>query len=105
MRIQGCGNGYTIWLSAQDTEDWARRPGASWPCSTLAGHRLRIEVDSNGLCNLSVDGRYGDVDGHELDACVADHLPAEYRHLWPVWGPAPAAGELSRTVGFMLGGC
>lgn len=84
--------GYTLWLSARDTYRWANRSGARWPGSTLADHRLVVTVDQNGLCDLTVDGRYdwadldgNDLDGNELDALVADHVPAGCRHLWPVW--------------------
>ena len=81
------GSGYTLWLSAADTYAWAHRPGAAWPCSTLADHRLRIEVDQNGLCYLTVDGKSAgnNIDGQELDSCVAYHLPADCRRLWPTW--------------------
>ena len=77
--------GYTMWLSARDTDNWAHQPDTSWPCSQCAGHRLRVEVDSNGLCDFTIDGRFGDMDGTELDAIVADYLPDALRHLWPVW--------------------
>ena len=44
-----------------------------------------VGVDSNGLCEFTMNGRDGDVSGDELQAIVADHLPADCRHLWPVW--------------------
>lgn len=81
--------GYAMWLSARDTYDWAHKVGASWPCSTLSGERCMVGVDSNGLYDFTLNGRYGDCDGTELDAIVSDHLPADCRHLWPVWGPTP----------------
>jgi hypothetical protein len=77
--------GYTLWLSARDTYDWASKLDAVWPGSTLSDHRLMVSVDSNGLCELTLDGHQFNADGHELDAVVSDHLPAAYRHLWPVW--------------------
>ena len=75
--------GYTLWLSKNDTENWATRSGNSWPCSTARGKALLIVCDAMGIC----DGNKAalQVDGHELDAIVSDHLPKEYRHLWPVW--------------------
>lgn len=91
MRIQRHRNGetitgYTMWLSSSDTHHWARKPGASWPCSTLSGDRCVVVVDSNGLCDMAINGQSGaECDGTELDAIVADHLPADCRHLWPVW--------------------
>lgn len=79
--------GYTLWLSARDTYDWTHKPGACWPCSTLSDKCIVVCVDSNGLCDLTVNGRSdsGNIDADELRAIVADHLPAGYRHLWPVW--------------------
>jgi hypothetical protein len=77
--------GYTLWLSADDTYNWATRPHKSCPCSTLRGSRLVVQVDSNGLCDIAIDGKLGDCDGTELDAIVSDHLPPALRHLWPVW--------------------
>ena len=79
--------GYTLWLSARDTYDWAHRVGHTWPCSTLSKNRCRIDVDSNGLCDFSVNGKSdnGEIDGCELDACVSNHIPLEVQHLWPTW--------------------
>lgn len=85
MRIKAHDHGYTLWLSARDTHAWATRPGSRWPCSTLADHRVVVEVDRNGLCGLAIDGRDGDCDGNELDAIVSDHLPPAARRFWPTW--------------------
>ena len=90
MRIRGDKTGYVMNLSARETYDWAHTPGASWPCSELAGHAVRVEIDSNGLCDLAVRGAAGFDGGDELAACVGDFLPAEYRHLWPTWETVPA---------------
>ena len=94
MRIMAQPNntGYTIWLSAKDTYNWAHRPGARWPCSELSNNRFVACVDSNGLCDFSLNGSNqgdDDVSGDELSACIADHLPAHLRHLWPVWAEKP----------------
>ena len=89
MRIQRNNqSGYVIWLSAHDTYEWAHRPGEYWPCSTLSNKRCMIDVDSNGLCDMTVNGRdvTDDINGDELDAIVADHLPKDLHHFWPVWG-------------------
>jgi hypothetical protein len=85
MRIKVHDTGYVLWLSARDTYDWATRPGAAWPCSQLSDHRCVVVVDSNGLCDFTLDGRDADVDGNELDACVADHIPQSARKFWPTW--------------------
>jgi len=87
------GNGYVMWLSARDTYAWANTPGTMWPCSKVAGHRLVVAVDRNGLYELTFDEHRENVglDGNELDAIVADHLPKGLRHLWPTWEQAEAA--------------
>jgi hypothetical protein len=74
MRLNMRTSSVSLWLSANDTKSWANRAGARWPCSQLAGHRIFAEFDSHGLCDLTIDGRYGDCDAHEFNACVADHL-------------------------------
>ena len=78
--------GYVMYLSANDTYAWAHKAGACWPCSRLSNHRAVISVDSNGLYDLTIDGRENAyIDADELQACVSDHLSADLRHLWPVW--------------------
>ena len=84
MRISKRDNGYTMWLSARDTYAWANKEGAVWPCSRLAGHRLAVVVNRNGLFELISDGHQtGSVNESELIAIVTDHLPKGLRHLWP----------------------
>ena len=87
MRIKRFGEKeYALWLSASDTYQWANRSGARWPCSAASGNRLALRVDENGLCELLVNGRDdADIGSDELSAIVADHLPRDLRHLWPVW--------------------
>lgn len=85
MRIRHLSNGYGLWLSANDTYYWAHKPGASWPCSDLADHRVYVGVDSNGLCDFAIDGEPGDCDGNELEAIVSDHLPEDLKKYWPCW--------------------
>ena len=69
MKIKG----NKIWLSANDTYNWAHKPGASWPCSQLSGHRVFAEFADNGdLVDYTVDGRIKDVDANELNAILAD---------------------------------
>lgn len=82
MRVERTNIGYIMRLSRQDTYNWAHKPGAAWPCSTLAGLHVWIEVDKNGLCDMNLP----DVDAHELEAIVSDHLPDDLRHMWPTWG-------------------
>ena len=73
---QDQGTGFTLWASARDTSEWATGY-PSWPCSTLRGHRFRADFDSNGLLDLTIDGRdrgatWDSIDGGELSAIVAD---------------------------------
>ena len=83
-------NGYRMRLSRDDTWGWAHRPGSVRPCSKVAGRSLAVVVDRNGLCGLAVDERDDvDLDGHELEAIVSDHLPMNLRHLWPTWEVRP----------------
>ena len=78
MRLQIRSDSVNLWLSARETEDWATRPGHSWPCSTLAGRRFFVHFDRHGLCDLTIDGRYdADCDVHELNAITADFLRAK----------------------------
>ena len=73
MRIVGKLNDCTAYLSAADTYQWAHRAGESWPCSTLSGHRVRVEVSRGDLVDFALDGRAGDCDGVELDAILSDY--------------------------------
>jgi hypothetical protein len=86
MKLKEINGGYQLWLSANDTYNWAHKAGASWPCSTLSDHRLFVLVDNNGLCDYTVDGKEcPDLSGDELTACVSDHLPESLHAFWPVW--------------------
>ena len=72
MKIHGKLNDCVATLSARDTDEWASKPGAAWPCSTLAGHRIRVEISDGDLVDFQIDGHDGDCDGVELDAILAD---------------------------------
>lgn len=76
MLLNDYGFSLRVRLSARDTEDWATYPGRAWPCSTLRGKRISATFDTNGLCDLSIDGKDApdDIDGDELSAIIADHL-------------------------------
>ena len=74
MRLKDNGDSLTIWLSARDTYEWAHRPGAAWPCSTLADKRVCASFDAHGLVESTVNGRWdNECDGHEFNAVIADH--------------------------------
>ena len=74
MKRQVWESGFNLWLSANDTYDWAHRPGRRWPCSQLSGKRLFVQYDRNGLCDLAVNGKIRDIDAQELTACVSDAM-------------------------------
>lgn len=77
MKFEDSGTGVTVWLSATDTYEWAHGR-CRWPCSELAGRRLRADFDSNGLLDYTIDGRPpGDrlyIPADEFSAVIADHL-------------------------------
>ena len=74
MRTQITDTGVKLWLSANDTYNWATRPRDSWPCSKLTGKRLFAEFDKGGLVVLAINSRMGDCSADELTAIVSDHL-------------------------------
>ncbi len=75
MRIKIDTGGFALWLSARETNEWRRRPGAVWPCSTIDGRRVALFVDMTGLVEFTVNGRDGvNIDGDELSAMMADFV-------------------------------
>ena len=76
MRMQVYDRTVKVWLSANDTYDWAHKSGASWPCSQLSGRRVFAEFCGGDLVDVSFDGGRGeqDCDGTEFNACFADHI-------------------------------
>ena len=69
-------------MSANDTYAWANKPGACWPCSTLAGRRFVAEFDSYGdLIDFAINGGRGnqDCDAAELNAITDDFRQFVYR--------------------------
>lgn len=80
-------DGGTIEIRAvnSDLQSWAKRPGAAWPCSTLAdcerGIVATLDIDSGDLVNLAPltpSPRIGEtlenVAGDELTAFLDDAL-------------------------------
>ena len=86
MRFKDSGNAITIWLSARDTVEWATRPGAAWPCSTLRGKRLCADFDMSGLIDLTINGKDGaDCDCHEFNAITSDFIETRITPDHLVW--------------------
>jgi len=73
-RVKSHGSCIDVWVSARDTQRWARR----WPCSDLAGKRLYAHYDTHGLLDLKVNGYYPrtDIDVNEFNALMCDVLKA-----------------------------
>ena len=75
MRIEKQGTTVKLWLSANDTYNWANRPNASWPCSVLAGKRLFAEFDDGDLVDFAVNGKRSlDVTADEFTAITDDFI-------------------------------
>ena len=75
MRVKDYGDSVLIWLSANDTYEWAHKSGAAWPCSQLSGKRMFAAFDTNGLYELTVNGKWPhDIQSDELNAITSDYL-------------------------------
>ena len=75
MKTQITKDHVKIWLSANETYNWAHRPNRRWPCSTLSNHKVFAEFDSNGLLDITIDGKSDfDCVDRELSAMCADFL-------------------------------
>ncbi len=73
MRTQKNGTTIKVWLSANDTYNWAHKAGASWPGSTLSDKRVFAEFEDGDLIDVAIDGKSSvDIDAHEFNAMVAD---------------------------------
>ena len=73
MRMEKRGLATKIWLSANDTYNWANKTGNKWPCSQLSGKRLFAEFNGGDLVDITIDGKTGiDVDNNEFNAIIAD---------------------------------
>ena len=73
MRILKNEFGTRLWLSANDTYEWAHKPGAAWPGSFLSDKRVFAEFEANGdLIDLGINNGRGDQDcpSDEFDAIV-----------------------------------
>jgi len=74
MRKQVNGKSVKLWLSANDTYNWAHRACKSWPCSQLSDNRVFVELYDGDLVDLAINGKMTDCDGNELNAIVQDFL-------------------------------
>ena len=63
------------------------RPGSAWLCSSLCNHRFCAGFDTNGLVDLTVDGRTPTehIDGNELSAICSDLLRDKLSTDHPVY--------------------
>ncbi len=75
MRIKKSDQSTQLWLSANDTYNWAHKSGASWPCSVLSGHRLYAQFSPSGdLIDMTIDGRLKDCPIDEFNAITSDFI-------------------------------
>lgn len=75
MRIEKSDHYTTLWLSANDTYNWAHRSGAKWPCSILSGYRLRAQFDEEqNLIDVTIDGQNRYCPADEFNAIVTDFM-------------------------------
>lgn len=80
MRIKKSDQGIQLWLSANDTYNWANKIGASWPCSDLSGHRLYAEFGKTGDLvdyTYTIDGKTEYCPQNEFDAITSDFINRE----------------------------
>ena len=76
-KITLTNDGVKLWLSANDTYQWAHKAGASWPCSFLADKPLFAEFDNTGdLVDLAINHGRGNQDcpSNEFTAITDDFL-------------------------------
>ena len=78
MRIKRNGTTVKLWLSVNDTYNWAHRPGARWPCSQLAGKRLFAKFDDGDLVEYTVNGLSVDIPRDEFTAITDDFIGGRY---------------------------
>jgi hypothetical protein len=75
MRIKEYNGAVSVWISATETNQWARR----WPCSELGGSRVFAAFARNGdLMDLAVDGKQWDGDANEFSALCADFIARKF---------------------------
>ena len=77
MRIQRINGYVNLWLSKNDTYQWATRPNESWPCSFLSGKSLFAQFAPNGdLVDMAINGGRGeqDCDSNEFNAITSDYI-------------------------------
>lgn len=75
MRIQRTGKTVKLWLSANDTYKWARKPGAAWPCSFLSNKRLFAKFDAGDLVDYTINGKEApNVPADEFNAITSDFI-------------------------------
>ncbi|MBK6942643.1 MAG: hypothetical protein IPH13_20900 [Planctomycetes bacterium] len=98
MRVVDNGDSIIVYLSASDTERFARR----WPCSELSGKRIVACFDRNGLYDLAVNGRASfDGSADEFNAITSDAIADAAKRkpsLLQNTAYFVACGQFQRTV-------
>ena len=85
MRTKIYDNQVMVWLNADETDTWGRK----WPCSGFRGERVFAAFDSNGIYDMTVNGKEtydrDDIDGNAFSCCIADHLRHKLNENHPVY--------------------
>lgn len=75
-----------LWLSANDTYNWAHRHNAKWSCSTLANKRVYAEFDDGDLVKICINGKTdSDCDVFEFNAMIADLTEIQLDKQFGAW--------------------
>ena len=79
MRIIIDNHNVKIWLSKNDTYNWANMPGQSWPCSQLANKSLFAEIEQGDLIDYAITPKTlnSDIDTTEFNAILQDFINPE----------------------------
>lgn len=82
MKLVVKDNSFRLWLTADETYNWANKPNGVWPCSTISEHDLYVEYDEHGLLDYYFDNqnRGYQFDDNEFSAIITDHV---VEHLEP----------------------
>ena len=78
------GGGTRVSISAKTTRDWAHKPLAAWPCSTLSGKDIVVEFDDTGdmisfMASTDKGRCDNDIDAAELKAMLDDVIGTYFR--------------------------
>lgn len=75
MRIKELNGYIALWLSANDTANWA----SNWPQAYIYNKRMMAVFDPDGdLVDLTINGKNGDCPLDEFNAICYDHIKPRF---------------------------